>query len=354
MIPVLPFELLHDCFAHAWSTIQDREAWGSRWDFYCAISLLGVNYKHLMDSIALRRVVIHSSRDFNIYRKLTLSFFGTDKSSNVERVDPRVARDFFKTAELHIALADWTCTGPFRYKTDYELIPNYIPTCRMVDVIIESHPSHDYFTPQYEPLFDCLALYEDSAPVVRISWTYTHIRRYVVPSRKVYGVRHLQLHNYPRCLCHKSMGSAWPGSSAAERHEYGCFSFNLPKLFPDLEHLYIDTPYILKCITTPRACTRLEIDAPPVHSFPGRGCFGTLAHWNVISAVKAGLMQFKEETGREDEEQVTERTIVVNTGAEEPDGWAQTMLVCKERNVNLERRVHDVRPVVPQREDPAW
>ena len=351
----MPPELLLIVLSDLWASCPNSE---ERWRLYASVSPLSRAYRRIMTYVALRHVFLHSKHDFDVYRMLILGYLGKDPSSEVEQVDMVVARDFFKRAELHIELTDYSAIGPFKYNTDYSIIPRYIPTCRLIDVVIAPHPGHDSpYTPQYEPLFECLAQYQDSAPEVHISWTYTHMRDYVVPAPIVRGVRYLRLHDYPRCHCRKNVRLR-PGEHvhASQLHGRKCFSFLLPTLFTDLEHLRIDTPFILKGLSVPPSCTKLEIEAPPVHFLPERGFYGSLVNWNVVSALSSGLMQFAEEKGPKTRARVV-RTIVVHTGPEEPDGWSAALKACKSRHVRLERRITFKVPrslADVKREEPRW
>ncbi|KAI0353776.1 hypothetical protein OH77DRAFT_593784 [Trametes cingulata] len=321
----LPVELIYYIIHDAWFSLVDEE-WGNRWDFYRAVSLVSRTWRESMASIALRCVMIQTPQDFSNYRLLVKRRWGFDSSSkDVERVAP-AARNYFQRSELHIVVSDWTCpssTG-FYFTTDYARIPCYIPACKHISVIIKELPSNDRFILPYRPLFDFLSQYTTTKELYLL-WTYTHINRYILPTQQVRGVTYLRVHEYPRCICHNYH------YSSGHTHDHECFSYHLPTLFPDLKHLHLDTPYILKCLSTPPSVTQLTLEAPPIHYLPSLGYFSSLMGWNIVSALSLGLF-------RRDDPDAPRKKIVVNAGNKEPAGWRQALAACQAHDVELELR----------------
>lgn len=321
----LPLELSHYIIQDAWLSLVDYE-WGDRWELYRDISLVSRTWRDTIASIALRSVMIQTPLDLSIYRLLVKRRWGFDpESKDVERAMP-AARDYFQRSELLIVLADWTCpssTG-FYFSTDYARIPCYIPACKHVSVIIKELPSNDRFVLPYRPLFEFLTQYTTTRALYLL-WTYTHINRYILPTDPMRGVTYLRIHEYPRCVCHNYH------YASGHTHDVECFSYHLPSLFPDLTHIHLDTPYILKCLSTPPSVTRLTLEAPPIHYLATIGHFSSLMGWNIVSALALGLFR------REDPD-APRKKIVVNAGTKEPTGWTQALAACEAHDLELELR----------------
>ncbi|KAI0712648.1 hypothetical protein C8Q76DRAFT_622321 [Earliella scabrosa] len=355
----MPIELVHEILREAWSTfpLGDRDnEWGARWDFYHNISLVSRPWAGVMATVALQRITIQCAKDFAFYRRLIIREFGADlarcedtSDSDIERVDPS-ARAFFERSTIHIVLTDidWSSTNRtgIIWRTNYALIPHYVPACRFIEVIIKELPSDDRFSVPYRPLFEFLAQYQTTRDI-RLAWTYTHIKRYILPTIRVEGVTYLRLHLYPRCVCHnlRTLPANGPGVAPliifpvpTPAHQPDCFSYRLPTLFPDLRHLHIDTPYILKSLKTLPALELLTIEAPPMHYLPELGQFSSVMEWNIVSAVSAGLMRSSEGEPR--------KKIAVNAGPTEPVGWKQAVAACDKHGVELEHcRVYELPPL---------
>ncbi|KAI0667852.1 hypothetical protein C8Q78DRAFT_292243 [Trametes maxima] len=319
----LPVELIRHIIHDVWFSLVDGE-WRSRWRFYRAVSLVSRTWREAITSIALRCVMIQTPRDFTIYRILVERRWGLDPTStHVKRVAP-AAREFFQRSEMHVVVSDWSCPSSmgFYFMTDYACIPRYIPAARHISIIIKELPSNDRSILPYRPLFEFLSQYTATKELYLL-WTYTHINRYVLPSDQVHGVTYLRVHEYPRCVCHNYH------YAGGHKHDHECFSYYLPMLFPDLQHLHLDTPYILKCLSTPRSVTLLTLEAPPIYYLPSLGHFSSLMGWNIVSALALGLF-------RRDEPDAPRKKIVVNAGAQEPAGWRQAVAACKLHDVELE------------------
>ncbi|KAI0636122.1 hypothetical protein C8Q77DRAFT_1155827 [Trametes polyzona] len=337
----LPVEIVSYIIYDAWFSMVDDE-WGNRWDFYRDVSLVSRTWRDTMASIALRCVMIQRPQDLFNYRLLVKRRWGLhSESDDMERVAP-AARDYFQRSELHIMVSDWTCpssTG-FAFTTDYARIPCYIPACKHVSVIIRELPSNDRFILPYRPLFEFLSQYTTTQELYLL-WTYTHINRYILPADRMRGVTYLRVHEYPRCVCHNYH------YQSGHKHDQECFSYYLPTLFPNLKHIHLDTPYILKCLCTPASVTQLTLEAPPIHYLASLGHFSSLMGWNIVSALSLGLF-------RRDSPDAPRKKIVVNAGIKEPAGWRQALAACQAHDVVLElRRVYSMpdpcsRPNSPQ------
>lgn len=342
----MPIELLHQIFRDAWALYpvgDAKQGWGERWEFYNNVSLTCRGWSAVMAAVALRRITIQCSRDFAFYRRLIIRVLGADpdcKDGDSERVHP-AARAYFTSSTVHIVLTDIDCNGAsgpgYMWRTDYARIPLYVPNCRFIEVITKELPTdHRYYTLPYHPLFEFLKQY-DRTPRVDLAWTYEHNKRYVRPTQLISGVTHLRLHYVPRCVCHKIQtspmgmgpnGTLIPLVLPPPAHIADCFSYYLPTLFPDLRHLHIDTPYLLKNLATPRSLLVLTIEAPPIHFLKEEGgYYSSLAAWNILSALSAGLLQRTEG-----------HTLVVNAGPKEPSNWQRTWAKCKKHGVDLELR----------------
>ncbi|KAI0823184.1 hypothetical protein BC628DRAFT_591773 [Trametes gibbosa] len=319
----LPIELIHHIIHDAWFSLAHDE-WGDRWVLYHDLSLVSRSWRDTMATIALRCVMIQTSQDLSCYRLLVKRRWGFDpRSKDTERVAP-AARDYFQCSELHIIVSDWTCASStgFYFATDYARIPYYIPACKHISVIIKELPSNDRFVLPYRPLFRFLSQYS-TTKALYLLWTYTHINRYILPADLMRGVTYLRVHEYPRCVCHNY------NYTSGHTHDHECFSYYLPTLFPDLKHIHLDTPYILKCLSTPKSVTRLTLEAPPIHYLSTIGYFSSLMGWNIVSALSLGLF-------RRDSPDAPRKKIVVNAGAKEPAGWRQAIAACQAHDVELE------------------
>ncbi|CDO78117.1 hypothetical protein BN946_scf184684.g1 [Trametes cinnabarina] len=330
-------ELVHNILQDAWFSMLERE-WSDRWAFYRNVFLVSRTWRDDISIVALRYVMIQTAQDFAVYRKLVIRRWGVDPDSpDIECVAP-AARDFFQRSELHVVVSEWTCpssTG-FQFATDYARIPSYIPSCKHISIIIKELPSNDDFIRPYEPLFEFLSPYT-STKELYLLWTYTHINRYILPSARVCGVTYLRIHEYPRCICHSNR------HVAGHKHDGDCLSYHLPTLFPNLKHLHLDTPYILKCLAIPPSVTQLTLEAPQIHHLPSRGHFSSLMGWNIVSALSLGLF-------KRDSPDAPRKKIVVNSGPDEPAGWARALAACEAHDVVLE--LHRVYPPVDSNTDP--
>ncbi|KAH9846415.1 hypothetical protein C2E23DRAFT_852942 [Lenzites betulinus] len=318
----LPIELIHCIIHEAWFSLVDDE-WGNRWDFYRDLSLVSRSLRDIMASVALRCVMIQTSKDLNNYRLLIKRRWGFDPHTRDGGRVAHIVRGYFERSELHIVVSDWTCPSQtsFHFSTDYASIPRYIPACKRVSVIIKELPSNDRFVLPYRPLFQFLSQYTTTKELYLL-WTYTHINRYILPTDPMHGVTYLRIHEYPRCVCHNY------NYTSGHSHDHECFSYYLPTLFPDLEHIHLDTPYILKCLSTPKGVTCLTLEAPPIHYLSSIGYFSSLMGWNIVSALSLGLF-------RRDDPDAPRKKIVVNAGAKEPAGWRQALAACQAHDVEL-------------------
>lgn len=351
---VMPLELTHEILRSAWATITGDEGWGTRWDFFRDMSLVSRGWASVMTEVILRRVTIGTRRDFETYLRIIRREFGVDvESKDVERVHPS-AYDFFQCSDLYITLTDWASVAAvFSFDCDYTRIPHYVPNPRYIDVTVKELPSNDGRIHPYSPLFRCLSQYYTVSDL-SLRWTYTHINRYVVPQHHVLGVTYLRLVEFPRCNCqnyrHLIPGTGVDGFPPVYfpqgSHRLDCFSHLLLTLFPDLRHLHLDTPYILKNLKILPRLTLLTLEVPPVHYLPKLGYYSSLMSWNVVSAVKSGLM-------RRTDEDAERKKIVVNCGPRHPMGWSQALSVCAARGVDLELHpvyeVPDTAPLIRER-----
>ncbi|OSD02343.1 hypothetical protein PYCCODRAFT_1445227 [Trametes coccinea BRFM310] len=323
----LPVELAHSILYQAWFSLLEKE-WPDRWNLYRDFSLVSHSWREVMSSVAFRCVMIQTAKDFKVYQKLIKKRWGVDPSSKtVERVAP-AAHDFFRRSDLHIMLSDWTCQSSLgiTFATDYARIPNYVPSSKHISVTIKELPSSDRNILPYRPLFDLLEQYPDTQDVYLL-WTYTHINRYLLPQNvEVRGITYLRLHEHPRCVCHNTY------HPAGHKHESQCFSYHLPSVFKDLQHLHLDTPYILKCLNIPPSVTQLTLEAPPIYYLASLGHFSSLMGWNIVSALSLGLFK------PGDDSRARRRKIVVNAGSSEPIGWKQVLAACEAHDVELELR----------------
>ncbi|EJF56670.1 hypothetical protein DICSQDRAFT_174712 [Dichomitus squalens LYAD-421 SS1] len=335
---MLPAEIIFDVVREAWLTIVNGD-WALRWDFYNSISMVSHSFNGAMQNAALRIVAIRTPEDFKAYRCLVKRRWGLDPDyeGDNERVHPD-ATGFFVRSELHIVLADWICPGSgFQYRTDYVRIARYIPACKSLHVLVKELPSNDQYTLPYQPLFHFLSQYPDTRRM-SLRWTYTHSNRYILPKFSVEGVTYLRVREFPRCICHNHRPSPPPG----KRHYDDCFSYYLMTLFPNLSHLHIDTPYFLKNLTTPPNVTLVTIEVPPVHYSTSHGQFSSLSAWNIVSALTLGFFKTRVDPEEENPPPPRRRKIIVNTGPQEPQGWAVAVAACKAHNVELElRRVYN-------------
>ncbi|KAI9065723.1 hypothetical protein FKP32DRAFT_1567305 [Trametes sanguinea] len=325
--PGLPVELAHRILHDAWFSLPEKE-WTNRWNLYRDFSLVSHSWREVISSVAFRCVMIQCAKDFKIYKKLILERWGTDpNSAREERVAP-AAHDFFRRSDLHIVFSEWKCHGSpgITFATDYARIPNYVPFSKHISVVIKELPSGDLDLHPYRPLFEFLEQYPDTQDV-RLQWNYTHINKYLLPpNTEVRGMTYLRLREHPRCVCHNSY------HSAGHKHESNCFSYHLPNVFKDLEHLHIDTPYILKCLNIPPGVRQLTLEAPPIYYLPSLGHFSSMMGWNIVSALALGLFK------RDDDPKAKRRKIVVNAGPTEPLGWKRVRAACEAHDVDLELR----------------
>ncbi|KAI1794796.1 hypothetical protein LXA43DRAFT_87400 [Ganoderma leucocontextum] len=328
---MLPSEIIHDIVREAWLTIVDGD-WDLRWDFYHTISVVSRSFSAAMQNAALRAVAIRTPEDLTKYRCLVKRRFGLDPESKDgdERAHP-AAIGFFAHSELHIVLADWICPGSgFQYRTEYVQIPRYIPVCKYLQVLVKELPSNDQYTLPYKPLFQLLSQYTGTRHM-SLHWAYTHSNRYILPSDPVVGVTYLRMREYPRCVCHnrsQPIYHNYPAGDARRAHSTECFSFYLPKLFPQLRHLHFDTPFFLKNISTPPSVVLLTIEVPPVHFTRELGRFSSLSPWNIVSALSYGFFRTVRVPTSDDPDSEPDapppprKKIIVNTGSKDPSGLA--------------------------------
>ena len=357
---MLPPEIVHDIVREAWLTIIDGD-WALRWDFYHAISEVSHSFNTAMQTAALRAVAIRTPEDFTKYRCLVRRRFGLNMESKEGDGRARTAAaGFFAHSELHIILADWTCPGSgFQYRTDYAQIPQYIPACKYLQVLVKEVPSNDQYTLPYKPLFQLLSQYPSTRHMT-LHWTYTHSNRYILPRDPVPGVTYLRMREYPRCVCHnlpQPIFHNYPAGDARRAHSTECFSFYLPRLFPQLRHLHFDTPFFLKNISTPPSMVLLTIEVPPVHFTPALGQFSSLVPWNIVSALSYGFFRNAPKTSDagdadpdSDAPPPPRKKIIVNTGPDEPSGWSTVKAAGKAHGVDIELR--HVYPNPPPSEKP--
>ncbi|RPD77405.1 hypothetical protein L226DRAFT_321628 [Lentinus tigrinus ALCF2SS1-7] len=346
----MPVELIHKILVEAWSTMQGSGEWEKRSDLFRKVSLISKKWANVMTDVALHTIVIGTERDFEFYQRIILREFGVDPDSkDHERVHPS-AHEYFKSSNLYITLTEWTTMGTeFSFKCDYARIPHYIPSALYIEVSVNELPTNDVISHPFLPLFLCLSQYTNVSDL-RLRWTYTHINRYTVPPQcSVRGVTYLRLVEFPRCNCqnfrHLVPGTGVDGFQPLYfppgSHRLDCFSYRLPTLFPDLRHLHLETPYILKNLKILPGLTLLTLEAPPVHYLPSLGYFSSLMSWNVVSAVKSGLM-------RRTDGDALRKKIVVNGGLKKPLGWRKALAACQARGVELElRHVYKSPDVVP-------
>ncbi|KAI0695742.1 hypothetical protein C8T65DRAFT_39999 [Cerioporus squamosus] len=346
----MPVELVNNILLEAWATIERKEDWGTRWDFFRDVSLVSKTWRSVMTDVALRWVAIGTRRDLESYKRIIKQEFGVDPDSkDVERVHPSADR-YFERSDLYISLEDWTSAiSAFTFNCDYARIPHYVPKARYIEVTIRELPSNDRHILPFRTLLECLTQYS-TVRHMSLRWTYTHINRYILPTDTgcVRGVTYLHLVEYPRCNCH-NYRIVVPGTGPHAgpnagpplyfppgSHRLDCFSHYLPTLFPDLRHLHLQTPYILKSLKLRPSVTLLTLEAPPVHYLPKLGYFSSLMGWNIVSAVSAGLL-------RRTHRDAPRKKIVVNCGPSKPPGWRRALLACETGGVDLEfRHVYDV------------
>ena len=326
-------ELLYEIFTQAWLTAEDQR---SRWGFFCVASLLSHACKAIMTSVALHNIFICTELDLQAYRKLAMERFGGDESTAVQRLDSEAAQHYFKSATLFIVLARESLSLSLEdFKFDFKDIHSLIPYCRKIHIFFTGDwSSSDVY--RHPLLFEWLALYQDSAPVVHFTWSVPCVRTHLTPTTVVPGIRYLRIQHLPRCTCERDGLHRHTETG----HERNCLSHLFPTTFPDLVHLHLDTPYILRHLALPPTCARVEIEAPPIYRMPSRGHFSSLFPYNVAASVRAGFLQFP--TGRADRKgemnrapSMVRRAIIVNTGPDKPDGWERAASVCKERNIEL-------------------
>ncbi|KAH9942101.1 hypothetical protein B0H21DRAFT_525925 [Amylocystis lapponica] len=315
--PRLPPELIEDIVQQAWVTTDAA----GRWPLYQAVSCVCQQWLDIMISASLRYIVLENPFDIEMYRKLVsrYSFARTLTQRAHLRIDLDHRMDLFLHSESR-----WLSNGALA-------ITQIVPDCKSMHVVLnvpQPLNSRDMAYSPYHMLFTLLANFR-SLQNLYLFWPFTYIGRCASPPIAIHTVTYLRIHEYPRCTC--SPVHTQQHLLAQQPGALECFHYYLPTLFPNLRHIHFDKPCILKRLTHPRSLELVTLESPPCHFLPERGYFGSLVGWNIVSALLAGFLR-REHKGD------PQRAIVINTGVDEPDGWQQALLACRESGVLLERR----------------
>ncbi|KAI0816966.1 hypothetical protein BC628DRAFT_1097412 [Trametes gibbosa] len=137
-------------------------------------------------------------------------------------------------------------------------------------------------------------------------------------------VRYLRFKEYPNCTCQKLD----LGFGHAESY---CFAYQLTSAFPNVVHLHIDTPVILKHVKPPPRMHTLTLEVPRAgHANPTSP--GSIIEYNLAAALNRGLLEAPVAGGRQ-------RKVVFNMSTGDPAGWKHVVAACRQHGVTLVRHV---------------
>ena len=152
-------------------------------------------------------------------------------------------------------------------------------------------------------------------------------------------VRFLRFKNFPMCQCATrklAMGETQP--ALGPRHTDTdttpaplghCIAVTLRETFPCLVELHIENVVLLQVLDLPHTLRTLTLESPPVGPGVGHDDRGSVVGFHTDAALTRGLFCWPRELDR------APPAIVVHTGKDDPEGWAEAMTACREHDVDL-------------------
>ncbi|KAI0756060.1 hypothetical protein C8Q80DRAFT_4772 [Daedaleopsis nitida] len=141
-------------------------------------------------------------------------------------------------------------------------------------------------------------------------------------------IRFLRLAVFPECRC-----------TPAGTHRKGCVSPHLFRLFPNVRHLHLDSPVFLKLLDPPHSLDTVTLEAPPKAYIAGREPFATIMGYNVAAALRRGFLRWSDRGDLHEQQERKTKTIVVRTGAVDPQGFEAAKAACGEYGIAIEKEV---------------
>ncbi|KDQ64143.1 hypothetical protein JAAARDRAFT_217529 [Jaapia argillacea MUCL 33604] len=308
----LPYELWEAIITNVWRDTERGTVRGRRWHFYRAISLVCHQWRNIILRVRFKHVFFEDQWDFWIYNEMIgcyLSLYEGDLDS----ID-KYHQQMFSSCHLRVKVegfADWKNIAPMEGAAASHLvaslISDLIPDAAAVDVAAE------HLTPL---LCRFLSSYH-SVQRLRLSWQ----------SPFEY------LKDLPTCL---SLAAPMRRCSITSLHIFQKPLELAPVLtsFRNVTHLHLTTPCFLGDLVVPLAHVQvLELDAPIRFFRATKKYARSIREWRIPSSLTSGLMQ-QSQRGK-----MRRGLIIVNTGTEEPEKWAEALDACMAHRIPLERRI---------------
>ncbi|KDQ54067.1 hypothetical protein JAAARDRAFT_38666 [Jaapia argillacea MUCL 33604] len=320
----LPAELIHIILIQAWtvdllafpvipihssSVLGEREVDRDirarrRWQFYNTCRLVSRDWYHMIVDIPLQEVLIVCGVDIVVYPRFLKSRMEKDIANGVH-ISPQ---DYLSRARVKVVCL----------KLPTEFFTQSLPNSRSVTLWIFDADGWDRFV-------ECLSRHPSLSSLL-------------VVYSSVSSLAHLKgpppfAGNITRLLVHFPGPVSVPLTGAQLARNIFTPFFNTIDL--TLSH---DIP-LIDFVTRLPKLQCLTLQCYPLYTLFGRAGMGTLWPWRIIPALRAGLLQ-----GEERQPNEGGRTgkgigrLIINTGYEEPYGWAEVADACVRYGVTLERR----------------
>ncbi|KAI0714543.1 hypothetical protein C8Q76DRAFT_428183 [Earliella scabrosa] len=314
--PRFPVETLRAIIGHLWrSDATTEERWALHATFAAAHPLL----HEIFVSVAARVVYLtsHTEQELELCRRIS------DHAAAYVRArgeDPGVSSppDHLEFDISWVIIVDRVEDREQRWAT---CIQNMLPSalhCTSLTVT-SAHVVYRDFIRDLPELFPALThLYLD----LDDSWNDAGSDHYT-PLPVFRALLFLRVKSFPPCFCQKA-------GRGLHDHDEDCLAPALAQTCPELRHLQIDTPFFLKLIEIPPTLDTLTIDAPPRVYILGRPPYSTIMGYNVSAALRRGSLR---PPGRR------RRTVVVQTGREDPYGYEFAREACAQYGIVLLKEV---------------
>ncbi|KDQ54063.1 hypothetical protein JAAARDRAFT_80406 [Jaapia argillacea MUCL 33604] len=337
----LPAELIQDILVQAWGDeetlilpgftkettreildLESQEARARRrWQFYESICRLSRDWHRANVDIPLREVILSCDFDVLVYPQLLKRRMEIDMAEGIH-ISPQ---DYLNRARMMIdfrfAFAFSRSFHHERGESAKRFFGQSMPNSRSVALWLPA-PSQFYHVMQSISQFPSLSsivtihgpglLGSDS---LEVSTPATSITRLLV---HFLGPVHIPLSHWESRKGRETIALFPNATDITLSHDFSLIEF-VPQ-FPKLK--------------------RLTLHCYPLYTLFGQAGRGTLRHWRIVPALRAGLLQGKRE-GLSDKRGKSGKSagrLVINTGHEEPDGWTDVANACVRHGVVLERR----------------
>ncbi|RDX53915.1 hypothetical protein OH76DRAFT_1399084 [Lentinus brumalis] len=317
--PSLPSELIQMAIAELWSQVGTTD---ERCDLYDTLRAAHPLLHELLVAVAVRHPCFTfsaSRRDIKLYRMIfdqAASFAGatagTEENATTVPQGVHVLLDITPLVDLY---------GTTR--TSYPHWEEYVSVLK--DVVTPECSSFTFLgTRPVRQHITRLALSSllSYSSLTHLYLNYDHQGHACVSYKTVSpipSVRFLRLKQYMTCNCDKP----------------NCLRRVFLHVFPNIGHLHLEQPTILKLLDPPHSLHTATLEAPLLQPIPGLAPSSSLVGYNITAALRRGFLQWRPRRARA----VSPPTIVVYTSFAEPIGFEQARAACAEHGVALRREI---------------